>query len=129
MNEPASSAFAAQDFQAEMYTRFSPILEKFDLVICPTLALPSLPADQSPLALDVTINGKRLLADVQWALTYPFNMVGECPGMSVPSGFCTKTGVPTGIQIVGRSFDDLRVFRAAAAYEEASPWRGRWPAL
>jgi Asp-tRNA(Asn)/Glu-tRNA(Gln) amidotransferase A subunit family amidase len=40
---------------------------------------------------------------------------------SVPSGFAS-TGVPTGIQIVGRSFDDLSVFRAAAAYERARPW-------
>ena len=30
--------------------------------------------------------------------------------------------MPTGLQIVGRAYDDVRVFRAAAAFEKASPW-------
>jgi amidase len=42
--------------------------------------------------------------------------------MSVPSGFAS-TGVPTGIQIIARTFDDARVFRAALAYEQAA---GGW---
>ena len=40
--------------------------------------------------------------------------------ISLPSGRATN-GVPTGIQIVGRTFDDLTVFRAAYAYEQAAP--------
>ena len=38
--------------------------------------------------------------------------------MSVPSGHAA-IGVPTGIQIVGRTWDDARVFKAALAYEQA----------
>ena len=57
-------------------------------------------------------------AEFGWILTHQFNMLHNCPVMSVPSGFAA-TGVPTGIQIVGRSFDDLSVFRAAMAYEKA----------
>ena len=124
LNISAAEIFAAQNFQSEMFQKLSPILAKFDLMICPTLALPSLPADQSPLALNITINGKRLLADVQWALTYPFNMISQCPVASVPSGFSTSR-VPTGIQIVGRPYDDVSVFRAALAYEAARPWLDR----
>ena len=45
-------------------------------------------------------------------------MLSRGPVMSVPSGRA-DTGVPTGIQIVGRSFDDVSVFRAGAAYEQA----------
>lgn len=45
-------------------------------------------------------------------------MLHNCPVMSVPSG-TAKSGVPTGIQLVGRTFDDVTVFRAAAAYEQA----------
>jgi Asp-tRNA(Asn)/Glu-tRNA(Gln) amidotransferase A subunit family amidase len=48
--------------------------------------------------------------------------------MSVPSGFGVS-GVPTGIQIIGRTFDDLTVFRSATAYEAASPWTGKRPPL
>ena len=43
-------------------------------------------------------------------------MLGRCPVLSVPSGRA-RNGVPTGIQIVARGYDDARVFRAAAAYE------------
>jgi aspartyl-tRNA(Asn)/glutamyl-tRNA(Gln) amidotransferase subunit A len=41
--------------------------------------------------------------------------------MSVPSGFA-RSGVPTGVSIVGRTYDDVSVFRAAAAYERVRPW-------
>jgi Asp-tRNA(Asn)/Glu-tRNA(Gln) amidotransferase A subunit family amidase len=46
--------------------------------------------------------------------------------MSVPTGHAAN-GVPTGMQIVARPFDDHRVFRAAAAFEAAAPWRGKRP--
>jgi Asp-tRNA(Asn)/Glu-tRNA(Gln) amidotransferase A subunit family amidase len=42
--------------------------------------------------------------------------------MAVPSGFASN-GIPTGIQIVGRTFDDLSVFQAAHDYEaELGGW-------
>ena len=120
----AAEVFAAQDVQAEMYQRIGPLFKDFDLLVCPTLALPSLPANQSPLALDVVIDGRQLPADVQWALTYPFNMLSQCPVASVPSGF-SASRVPTGIQIVGRPYDDIGVFSAAMAYEASRPWLDR----
>ena len=62
-----------------------------------------------------------------WLLTYPFNLVSQCPAASVPSGHCPQTGVPTGLQIVGKTSDDMAVFRAAGAYERARPWTDRRP--
>jgi amidase len=56
------------------------------------------------------------------AVARGFNILGNIPVMSLPSGFA-NTGVPTGIQIVGRTFDDLSVHRAAIAYERT---RGGW---
>jgi Asp-tRNA(Asn)/Glu-tRNA(Gln) amidotransferase A subunit family amidase len=56
-----------------------------------------------------------------YSTTHQFNILGNCPVMSLPSGFAA-TGVPTGIQIVGRTFDNASVHRAAPAYERA---RGR----
>ena len=44
----------------------------------------------------------------------------------MPCGF-TRDGLPIGLQIVGRRFDDVRVLRAAAAFERAQPWAGRRP--
>jgi amidase len=109
------------EVQGEMYDRLGPILEEYDAFICPTLAAPSVSAAHSLTDPTFTINGKPVDARRGWVMTYPFNMLSQLPVASVPSGFAS-TGVPTGIQIVGRSFDDLSVFRAAAAYERARPW-------
>jgi aspartyl-tRNA(Asn)/glutamyl-tRNA(Gln) amidotransferase subunit A len=57
-------------------------------------------------------------------MTEFFNMTGQCPALSVPSGM-TAAGLPTAIQIVGRRFDDPTVLRIGAAIEELRPWR-RW---
>jgi aspartyl-tRNA(Asn)/glutamyl-tRNA(Gln) amidotransferase subunit A len=63
-----------------------------------------------------------------WAeFSYPFNMSWN-PAATVPCGF-TREGLPVGLQIVGRRFDDLGVLQAAAAFEQALPWAGRRPAL
>jgi amidase len=55
-------------------------------------------------------------------MTHQFNILRNCPVLSVPSGFSSR-GIPTGIQIVGRTFDDLSVYRAGVAFEKA---RGYW---
>jgi amidase len=54
--------------------------------------------------------------------------LSQVPVISLPSGF-GSSGVPTGVQIVGRTYDDISVFRAAAAFEQARPWRQHRPAV
>jgi aspartyl-tRNA(Asn)/glutamyl-tRNA(Gln) amidotransferase subunit A len=51
--------------------------------------------------------------------TYPFNLTQQ-PAASVPCGF-TKDGLPVGLQIVGRMFDDAGVLAASYAYELNDP--------
>jgi aspartyl-tRNA(Asn)/glutamyl-tRNA(Gln) amidotransferase subunit A len=61
-----------------------------------------------------------------WAgFSYPFNFTGQ-PAATVPAGF-TANGMPVGLQIVGRRFDDLTVLQASAAFEAARPWAARRP--
>ncbi|MFQ5985049.1 MAG: amidase [Alphaproteobacteria bacterium] len=107
--------------QAEMYDRLGPLLGRYNVLLCPTTAVAGVPAEHSPLDSDFRINGKRVPAHLQWVMTYPFNMLSQCPVATVPTGFAAS-GVATGLQIVGRSYDDVSVFRAAAAYERARPW-------
>ncbi len=65
---------------------------------------------------------------VMWAeFSYPFNMSWN-PAASVPCGF-TPAGLPIGLQIVGKRFDDLGVLQAAAAFEEVQPWADKRPRL
>jgi aspartyl-tRNA(Asn)/glutamyl-tRNA(Gln) amidotransferase subunit A len=98
--------------------------EKYDLLLTPTIACP-------PFAVGLDnpteIAGKQVEPYAWIPFTYPFNMTGQ-PAASVPCGF-TKDGLPIGLQIVGRRFDDTTVLRASAAFERARPWAQHRPVL
>jgi aspartyl-tRNA(Asn)/glutamyl-tRNA(Gln) amidotransferase subunit A len=57
----------------------------------------------------------------------PFSLTGA-PALSVCAGY-SSTGLPLSLQIAGRPFDDARVLRVGHAYERATPWRERRPAV
>jgi aspartyl-tRNA(Asn)/glutamyl-tRNA(Gln) amidotransferase subunit A len=59
--------------------------------------------------------------------TMPFNVTGN-PVLAMPAGF-SKTGLPLGLQIVGRAFDEATVLRVGAAYEAAAGWIHKRPEL
>ena len=102
-----------------MYNRFGPMMDEYDIFVCPTLATSKVPAEFTWPASDVEINGEVKATDEEhWSLTYPFNMLSRCPVMSIPTGL-SSNGVATGMQIVSRTFDDQRVFSAALAFEQA----------
>jgi aspartyl-tRNA(Asn)/glutamyl-tRNA(Gln) amidotransferase subunit A len=67
---------------------------------------------------------KMYLSDV---LTVPCNIAG-LPGISVPCGFSTN-GLPIGIQVLGKPFDEETVLRVAYAYEQHTDWREKTPAV
>lgn len=106
----------------KMYEEIGPILEKYDLFICPTNALPAIKADIDIVNDRVIINGKEQeCADFAWCMSHPFNMLGKLPVLSVPSGFSSNQ-VPTGIQIISRSYSDELVFQGGYNYEIVDPW-------
>jgi len=61
-------------------------------------------------------------------MTAQFNLFGICPALSVPAGW-SKSGLPIGLQIVGRRFADLTVLQASAAFEAARPWADKRPPI
>jgi aspartyl-tRNA(Asn)/glutamyl-tRNA(Gln) amidotransferase subunit A len=61
------------------------------------------------------------------SLTTPANVSGH-PALSVCCGY-TKAGLPMGLQLVGRRFDEATLLKLGDAYERATPWRQRRPAL
>jgi len=124
----AEKLYRSNIVRGAMWQKLGPILEKYDALICPTVAVSCLDAEHDDMIEDFRINGVKVPGYVGWAMTYPFNMMSWCPAASVPSGF-GETGMPTGLQIVGRTFDDPTVFRIAAAFEKARPWRGTRPAI
>jgi aspartyl-tRNA(Asn)/glutamyl-tRNA(Gln) amidotransferase subunit A len=96
--------------------------ERYDLLMTPTT-----PVTAFDLGRDVPpeLEGANI---VSWiAYTYPANLCG-LPAASVPCGF-TQTGLPAGLQIVGRALGEVDILRAAAAFEAARPWADKRPAL
>jgi Asp-tRNA(Asn)/Glu-tRNA(Gln) amidotransferase A subunit family amidase len=100
--------------------QLGPLLSAHDAFVCPTVAVQGVPADL-PSWEDHEIDGIPVLADGSWVMTLLFNMFNRCPVLAVPSGF-TRSGMPTGIQIVGRPFDDVTAFRVGAAVARIRPW-------
>ena len=110
----------AYELQDELAQRVGRVLENYQAFVCPTLGSHDVPADHEPHQ-PLYINGKSVDVLYGWCLCHPFNMLGRCPVLSVPSGMTTK-GLPTGVQIVARHLDDVRVFQVGAALERAAPW-------
>ena len=115
------SLWRSQELRGEMYTALAKVFETCDLLVTPTLAVPSVPAEHHPLDDVLEINGVKVDPTLGWVLCYPFNMLGQLPVMSLPSGLASN-GVPTGLQIIGKPFQERPVFTAAKAYEAAHSW-------
>ncbi len=108
--------------ESAFYRPLGELLERYDALLCPTIANTGLAADE-PCTDSAAIFSE--------LMTLPFNVVGRVPVLAVPSGRAPN-GVPTGVQIVGRTFDDTTVFRIGAAAEaELDLWTRAewWPAL
>lgn len=108
--------------ESAFYQPLGTLLERYDALVCPTIANTGMAADAA--CTDSVETFSQLM-------TLPFNIVGRVPVLAVPSGRAPN-GVPTGVQIVGRTFDDPTVFRIGAAAEaELALWTAAdwWPAL
>ena len=110
--------------QGEYWHRIWPFFKKYDLLLTPTVAVP--PFELGSFGPREIAGSK--VSPLSWmAFTYPFNLTGQ-PAASVPCGW-TDDGLPIGLQIIGRRFDDVTVLRAAAAFEQVSPWADKRPPL
>ena len=106
-----------------LWQRVRTFMATRDLLVLPTVAVPPFPVEQPYLT---EINGTPLDNYFQWfSLTYGITLTG-LPAISVPCGF-TRSGLPVGLQIVGRRRQEAAVLRAAAAFEAAAPWADRLP--
>jgi aspartyl-tRNA(Asn)/glutamyl-tRNA(Gln) amidotransferase subunit A len=112
--------YAGLGLEALIYAPLGQLLEDYDALICPTFAVPALPAEYDTGDV-VEVNGKPSERWLDVLMTLPFNIASRCPVLSVPSGL-SGAGVPTGLSIVGKTYDDVTAFRIAAAHEERLPW-------
>jgi amidase len=98
-------------------------LMPYDALLTPTLARPAMLIGELPSRRDSYV--EEALAWLPF--TFPFNATGQ-PAISIPNGL-SRAGLPIGLQIVGRPYDEAGVIALAAAFEEAQPWRDRHPPL
>ena len=122
----AGEAFQDRAMRTEVYDAIQSVFDTYDLLITPTVAC--LPVKN---ARDGNTVGPRMVAGeevdplIGWCLTYPINFTGH-PAASIPAGL-SRSGLPVGMQIVGRRYADLDVLAASATFERLRPWAGTYP--
>ena len=115
--------FSASDYVQSQRVRklvnreFAAVLQKVDVLVTPTMTQPA--AAFEGYDATSTVRGP--------SFTAPFNLTG-LPAISVPCGF-TASGLPVGMQIAGKPFDEPGVIRAAYAYQQEARWFEQRPSI
>jgi aspartyl-tRNA(Asn)/glutamyl-tRNA(Gln) amidotransferase subunit A len=119
---PEAAYRAALGARARIVRQVDKLLEDHDVLAMPTIGVLAdpLPAGPRPLS-------RRITESPAPQYTWLANVHGG-PAVSVPCGPAPE-GLPVGLQLMGRSFDDATVLRAAQAYEEAAGWGQMRPKL
>ncbi|WP_033289235.1 amidase [Amycolatopsis jejuensis] len=119
--ENSGSVLAGLALEAELAAPVGELFERFDALVCPTAGTRGLVAGEDYVGYGPEVDGHPLRHYFEALLALPFNIMAACPVLAVPSGFADN-GVPTGVQIVGRPFDDATPFRIGAAVEQPPAW-------
>ena len=107
----------AQQVRTLIRKDFERAFEKYDLLVTPTAPGPAFKVGEKADPLEMK------LADI---CTIPVNMAG-LPAISVPCGMVD--GLPVGLQIIGKAYDECTLFRLAHAYEQSTGWHKNPPVL
>lgn len=106
----------AQNLARQLREEYNKVLASYDLLLMPTTPMKAtpLPPPDSSLAL-WTQRAFEMLPN-----TAPFDVTGH-PAMSIPCGM--SDGLPVGLQLIGRRYEESTIYRAAGAFEQAGDWR------
>jgi len=113
----ATDYVQAQRLRRHLMEETRRAMSGFDALAMPTSPVPATPIEGSPPEHAV----------LRPRNTLPFNFLGW-PALSVPCGF-TAAGLPVGLQIVGKPFDEAGILRIAHSYEQATAWHRARPPL
>ena len=123
LNLTADEIIRAERERAALYHRVAAFFGQYDLLLCPTVAVPPYAVEQ---AYPTRIGDQKLTSYIDWMfLTFAITLTG-CPALSLPCGF-TKDGLPVGLQIIGPSHADAAVIAAASLLEQAFGIAARLP--
>jgi aspartyl-tRNA(Asn)/glutamyl-tRNA(Gln) amidotransferase subunit A len=116
---PAKDYINALRIRGKLQRSLDEFFARFDAVVTPTLATVAPPIDRSFASYQRGFRGT--------AIGGAGNVVG-LPAITIPNGFGDR-GLPTALQFVARAFDDVKLIAIAAAYQSATEWHQRHPAI
>ena len=112
--DPAQT-FIAERVRIALYQKMLTFFETHDFLICPAASIAPFPVEQRYVT---EINGKPCATYIDWfAITFALTMTA-CPVVSVPCGF-TSSGLPVGMQIVGKPRSEAALLRVARQFEHS----------
>ena len=121
---PAATMVAAQRLRARLASECAAAFQRVDAMVVPALAVPP------PRFTDTVLHIGGTAVDPGLALSrnmMPFNLTG-LPAICLPCGR-SPDGLPIGLQIAGRPFEESTILRLAHGYEQATPWHQERPPL
>ena len=111
---------AAQEWE-DLRQAVKDYFTQYDIFLCPTVPMPAFPHGQN----EFHIEGRTLAGRHTLRITLPWDLTGS-PAISVPFGF-SSDGLPIGVQVVGRHFDELTLLQVARGLESSRPQTQRPP--
>ena len=121
---PAVDYVQAQRVRTRFADQTLSLFRKVDLLVGPTLPVTAFKIGTT--MKEVAGNAMNVIP-LLTQYTRPFNLTGF-PAITLPCGF-SEEGLPIGLQIAGRPFDEATVLRAAHAYEQSTDWHRRRPPI
>ncbi|KRM68311.1 glutamyl-tRNA(Gln) amidotransferase subunit A [Apilactobacillus ozensis DSM 23829 = JCM 17196] len=109
----------AAEIRTLIINDFKKVFKDYDLIMTPTTPTPAFGIGEE--------NDDPLTMYMNDALTIPANMAG-LPGMSVPAGF-SKDGMPIGMQLLARHFDETSIYKAGYAFEQNTDFHKQTPKM
>jgi aspartyl-tRNA(Asn)/glutamyl-tRNA(Gln) amidotransferase subunit A len=120
---PATDYFEARDACDRLRDRVREIQRDVDLLILPTMPVVATPLEETTVEVEPDQEGLTALN----RMVSPFNLTGQ-PAVSLPSGF-SRAGLPIGLQLVGRHFEEGTVLRAGHAFQLRTNHHRRTPPI
>ena len=121
---PAVKYLEGVDVRKRICAEFDAAFQNVDAIIAPTVPIPAPPIG----AEYVQVDGEKIgVRPALVGMNRPANFTG-LPAISVPCGF-TRGGLPIGLQLIGRAFDEATLLRIAHSYERSHDWGARHPRL
>ena len=114
------------EIRTDILDNFEDAFEQFDVIVSPTACCDPFPISNNGHA--DTIGGYKVNPKtdfISFAETSLCNFIGY-PAASVPAGL-TNSGLPVGLQVIGKQYHDEDVFAVADKLEQIQPWRHLYP--